>query len=112
MTAEQIPKLVCLSILTFTNGAMALSADSGFALTASGSASVYADLAYPETTGGIGNPGILPWLESDLRLSVESPTALFRLRLGAYAEGDKSRASWRRITRTLSASKCARPRPP
>ncbi len=89
MKAGQIPRLVCIAMLAVADGAMALSADTG-ALSASGSASVYVDLAYPETTSGIGSPSIKPWLESDIRLSAESPTALFRLRVGAFAEGDKS----------------------
>lgn len=85
--------LACLAILMASGKGIRASADSssGFTLDASGTASVYAELSYPETPAGdIGNPSFEPWLESDLRLSAESPAALFRLRLGAYAEGDKS----------------------
>jgi hypothetical protein len=93
MKTKPIPMLTCLAILMAADQGIPASADSGsgFTLDASGTASVYAELSYPETTaGGIGNPSFEPWLESDLRLSAESPAALFRLRLGAYAEGDKS----------------------
>ena len=80
MRTMRIPTLACLAILIAAGRGIPASADSGsgFALDASGNASVYADVDYPETTaGGIGNPSFEPWLESDLRLSAESPAALF-----------------------------------
>jgi hypothetical protein len=81
------------AILSIAVCGILLHADSGtgFTLGASGSGSIYAELSFPEATGGsLGRPGFETRLESDLRLSAESPTALFRLRIGAYAEGDKS----------------------
>ncbi len=70
-----------------TASAPAWAADSGFALAAAGEASVSALVRYPEEEGGLGDPGIGARLESELRLSAESPSALFRLKLGALAEG-------------------------
>ena len=84
MRTIRIPMLACLAILMASGKGIRASADSssGFTLDASGTASVYAELSYPETPAGdIGNPSFEPWLESDLRLSAESPAALFRLRL-------------------------------
>ena len=92
MTPAQVLRRSCLAVLAVAAGAVPLFADSssGFSLGASGNASVYADLAYPESTAvGLGAPGVIMWLGSDLLLAAESPSALFRLRLGAYAESDK-----------------------
>jgi hypothetical protein len=66
--------------------ATAWAADSGFALAASGEASVSALIRYPEEGGGIGDPRIAARLESELRLSAEGPSALFRVKLDALAD--------------------------
>lgn len=84
---------ICAAAAAIAGFGLPLFADpgDGIVLGASGVASIFADLSYPaRPDGGLGNPGPMAGLESDLRLSAEGPTTLFRLRLGAYAQGDRS----------------------
>jgi len=92
VNATRILFLSFLAVLAAAASGGQLRADSisGLTLGATGSASAYTDLAYPETTtGGVGSPDFKTWLQSDLLFSAESQSTLFRLRLEAYAEGDK-----------------------
>ena len=95
MRAVVLRHLCCLGLGAVAGSWTGLHAEtgSGVAFAGAGTVATYVEAAYPETPGGAPtNPAVTAACQSDLRLSAQTQSLLFRLGLRASAEGTLSSA--------------------